>query len=89
MPVMDGLEATRRIRAWEETHSPNSRQIIIGMSANSDGAVSSKKENVVLTTSSPSLSLPPHPPLSHHHLQCQHCINYYDCGICNVVFLIH
>jgi len=36
MPIMDGLEATRRIRAWEEANYPNTRQIIIGMSANSD-----------------------------------------------------
>ncbi len=34
MPVMDGLEATRRIRAHEKGKGP--RQVIIGVSANSD-----------------------------------------------------
>jgi CheY-like chemotaxis protein len=44
MPVMDGLEATRRIRAFEKTQSstypvtgqPRQRQLVIGVSANSD-----------------------------------------------------
>jgi CheY-like chemotaxis protein/uncharacterized protein (DUF2384 family) len=34
MPVMDGLEATTRIRQWDKTHGL--RRAIIGMSANSD-----------------------------------------------------
>lgn len=37
MPVMDGLEATKRIREWEKIQSePRQRLIIIGVSANSD-----------------------------------------------------
>jgi CheY-like chemotaxis protein len=39
MPIMDGLEATRRYRVFEESHKtdiPAHHQVIIGMSANSD-----------------------------------------------------
>jgi CheY-like chemotaxis protein len=39
MPVMTGLEAARRLRAWEMQESINGRkrQLIVGVSANSEG----------------------------------------------------
>lgn len=36
MPIMDGLEAVKRIRSWEATQHPPLHQFIIGTSANSD-----------------------------------------------------
>jgi CheY-like chemotaxis protein len=36
MPVMDGLEFVRRFRQLEASHGSPERQLIVGMSANSD-----------------------------------------------------
>ena len=36
MPTMDGLECTRRLRAWEATRGDRPRQLVVGLSANAE-----------------------------------------------------
>ena len=36
MPTMDGLECTRRLRAWEAARHQPRHQLVVGLSANSE-----------------------------------------------------